>query len=501
MIPLRILVFLFVASTVSVSCRMQQTVQPASAQGPAAAGASSTKSGPDRSAISTDCTVPHSALPQGTTRVYIALRNGTDGTGKSAADARDGSTAERFDSILRCYAEGCPDKSIHKTEKLTVCISPGVFQTRGNYDFLINTPHPSQQGFTVGKGWKIHGSGVTQTTVQLSAYRTASAAKDPELLPADTGKGVVFSTNSDAASGIEISDLTIDANYPKLKALAQQQRVRALNLEAIHLRADEGGHWIHHVNVINTSGEIGGMDIRFETFPVWIYSVRPNSTPAPNSGNIIEHVSMSQFHGGAVCAIAIANVLAEVRNNSVDGYQIGYGGWSMGPVWFHDNVATGTDYGFNIDSLNNDGVRIESNQIIGPRKYGLVIGGGGTYKNFSIFHNTVQIKDGGVIGILFQGNVTKASVIDNSLRAEKSSSGNAIAIKNSSASRQIGPNLDNVYQSNHIDSGLKIAFYSPSQQTQNCIFGNVDERGNRRKDLTDSRGTPCVDDAGHADQK
>jgi len=499
MIYLRGLFFLLATSMVSVSC---SSIEPVPMQGRVGIKSARTgQPGPDQTAVSSDCTKPHSALPPGTTRVYIALRNGVDGTGKSASDARDGSTLERFDSILRCYAEGCHDKSVAKTEKLTVCLGPGVFQTKGNYDFLINTPHPSQQGFTVGKGWKIHGSGVAQTTVQLSVYRPVTDPKNAELFPVGTGRGVVFSTNSDAASGIEISDLTIDANYPKLKALAKQEGVRALNLEGIHLRADEGGHWIHNIDVINMSGEIGGMDPRFETFPVWIYSVRPNSTPEQNSGNIIEHVTMSQFHGGLVCAIAIANAVAEVRNNKVDGYQIGYGGWSMGPVWFHDNVATGTDYGFNIDSLNNDGVRIESNQIIGPRKYGFVVGGGGVYKNFSIAHNTIQIKDGGVIGILFQGNVTKAAIADNTLRAERSASGNSIAIKNYSASRQIGPNQNNVYQSNHIDTGLKIAFYAPSQQSQNCMFGNVDERGNRRKDFADNHGTPCVEDAGHTGQK
>src|SRR5258708_7221508 len=328
---LRVLFLLVSASMVSVSCSMQQTVQPAAAQDPAATdSASASRPDLDRNAISAACTMPHSALPPGTTRVYIALRNGVDGTGKAPSSARDGSTAARFDSILRCYAEGChdgsnPDKSVPKTEKLTVCLGPGVFQTKGNYDFLINTPHPSQQGFTVGKGWKIHGSGVAQTTIQLSAYRAVTDPKNVELLPVATGTGVVFSTNSDAASGIEISDLTIDANYPKLKALAQQQGVRALNLEAIHLRADEGGHRIHHVNVINTSGEIGGLDIRIETFPVWIYSVQPTSKPEQNSGNIIDHVTMSQFHAGQCTAIAVANAVAEVRDTAVHRYHTGDG--------------------------------------------------------------------------------------------------------------------------------------------------------------------------------
>ena len=39
-----------------------------------------------------DCSADANSLPRGTTRVYIALRSGKDGTGSSMADARDGST-------------------------------------------------------------------------------------------------------------------------------------------------------------------------------------------------------------------------------------------------------------------------------------------------------------------------------------------------------------------------------------------------------------------------
>ncbi|HWX54514.1 MAG TPA: hypothetical protein VN176_07965 [Verrucomicrobiae bacterium] len=450
-----------------------------------------------QSTVSTDCTRETAKVPRGFTRVYIGQRNGQDGPGASWSDARDGSTAESFDKVLRCFSEGCQDsdnrgKSVPKTEKLIVCIGPGVFQSNGTYDYIINVPHTSHKGFTLGREWKIHGSGVAQTTVQLIAYRRSVEPKDPEILPARTGHGLVFSTNSDGASGIEISDLTVDANYPYLKTLAQKEGVQALNLEAIHLRADEGGHWIHNVNVIHASGEIGTISGMFETFPVWIASVRAKSTPADNSGNIIENVTMSQFHGGLCTAIAVANATAEVRNNAVNGYQIGYGGWSMGAAWFHDNIASGTDYGFNIDSLNNDGVRIESNQIIAPRKYGFVIGGGGTYRNFILSHNTIQIKDGGVIGILFRGNVTKSVIAENTLLADRASTGNAIAIKNASAGHQTGPNLDNTYQSNRIDSSLKAVFYAPSRQSQNCFFGNVDEQGRPRSDLKDNHSGPCV---------
>lgn|SRR5215471_9013741 len=447
------------------------------------------------SKASADCTEDAARVPKGYSRVYIAQRNGKDGSGRSSSDARDASTAASFDTILRCLSEGCPagpsEKAVPKTENLIVCIGPGIFQTKGTYDFLIAVPRTSQQGFTIGKGWKIHGSGVSKTTLQLIDYRRSVEPKDPETLPAATAHGVVLSTNSDDASGIEISDLTIDGNYPQLKAQAKQQGIKALNVEAIHLRSNEGGHWIHQVNVINASGEVGGMFGTFEIFPVWIVSVS-NSDPTQNKNNLIENVTMSQFHGGLCTAIAVANALAEVRNNYVDGYQIGYGGWSMGPVWFHDNVAVHTDYGFNIDSLKNDGVKIESNRIIAPKKFGFVIGGGGVYTRFHIFQNTIQIKDGGVIGIVFQGNVTKSVIESNTLTAERSAAGNSLAIKNYSAGRQSGANQDNIYQSNRIDSSLKTGFYAPSQQSRNCFFGNVDERGNPRKDLKDNHAGSCL---------
>src|SRR5262249_44809758 len=164
------------------------------------------------SKISADCTEDAARLPKGYSRVFIAQRNGKDGSGRSLNDARDGSTAANFDAVLRCLSEGCPagqgEKPVAKTEKLIVCIGPGVFQSKGQYESFLGLPHPSQQGFTIGKGWKVHGSGVAKTTVQLVDYRRSVEPKDPEIFPPNTAHGVVFSTNSDEASGIEISDLT-----------------------------------------------------------------------------------------------------------------------------------------------------------------------------------------------------------------------------------------------------------------------------------------------------
>ena len=90
----------------------------------------------------------------------------------------------------------------------------------------------------------------------------------------------------------------------------------------------------------------------------------------------------------------------------------------MGKMSFHDNTATNTAYGFNIDSLENEQVIITHNQIIHPREYGIVVGGGGHYANFEISDNTFQINSRSVTPILLQGNVTNARIERNTFIAD-----------------------------------------------------------------------------------
>ncbi len=450
------------------------------------------------SSSASDCSSQSKSLPQGITRVYVALRNGVDGSGSSMADARDGSTVAAFDTILRCYSEGCtnpqdPKKSVAKTENLTVCLGPGTFSTLGAYDYLIAVPHPNPAGFTIGKGWKIHGAGKDKTVVKLSDYLPITDPKNLQHMPVNSGIGLVFGTNSDNASGIEISDLTIDGNYPELKSRARQHGVTALTLEAIHLRSDLGGHRIHDVNVVNAAAEIGAISQRWEAFPVWILSV-DRSKPGQDRDNIIENVSMKQSVCLVCTAICIANATADVRNNVVEGVQIGYGGWDLAGGSFHDNTAINTDYGFNIDSLVNNGVTIERNKIIHPRKFGFAVGGDTTFANFKFLDNTVQIDRSGVIGFVLRGNVTGAVIMGNKLLADNSSGASATAFKNYPATRQSGPNHDNVYQSNQIAAGMSLVFKASSQKSQNCFFDNRDERGNPRKDMPENHGGACVAD-------
>jgi len=450
------------------------------------------------SSSASDCSSQSKSLPQGTTRVYIALRNGVDGSGSSMADARDGSTVAAFDTILRCYSEGCtnpqnPKKSVAKTENLTVCLGPGTFSTLGAYDYLIAIPHPNPAGFTIGKGWKIHGAGKDKTVVKLSDYLTITDPKNLQHMPVNSGIGLVFGTNSDNASGIEISDLTIDGNYPELKSRARQHGVIALTLEVIHLRSDLGGHRIHDMNVVNAAAEIGAISQRWEAFPVWILSV-DRSKPGQDRDNIIENVSMKQTVCLVCTAICVANATAEVRNNVVEGVQIGYGGWDLAGGSFHDNTAINTDYGFNIDSLVNNGVTIERNKIVHPRKFGFAVGGDTTFANFKFLDNTVQIDRSGAIGFVFRGNVTGALIMGNKVLADNSSGASATAFKNYPATRQSGPNHDNVYQSNQIAAGMSLVFKASSQKSQNCFFDNRDERGNPRKDMPENHGGACVAD-------
>jgi hypothetical protein len=356
--------------------------------------------------LSSDCTVKE--LPQGFSRIFIAfkpiaskpaarLRN--QGGSGTVNDPYDGSTAEKFDSILRGRSEA-------RQQNLIVCIGAGTFQTEGTYDFIVNVAHKTARGFTLNKNWKIHGAGAGRTILKLISF-----FPNPPNLDKGTGVGVVFSTYDDSSSGIEISDLSIDDNYPELKPVATQQRISTLNLGAIQLRSDEGGHWIHRVNVVHAAGEIN------EAFPVWIYSVN-SKAPSLNTGNIIEYVTMTGWSGGQCTAVAIANALGEVRNNAVDGYQIAYGGWTLGKVSFHDNLATNTDYGFNIDSLQNDGVIIQNNRIIHPRSWGIVVGGGGRYANFQIVGNTIALNSRSAVAIRLQGNVTNALIEKNKFIAD-----------------------------------------------------------------------------------
>ncbi|MGH9512030.1 MAG: right-handed parallel beta-helix repeat-containing protein [Terriglobales bacterium] len=400
--------------------------------------------------------------------IFIAIRkDGANGSGVKA-DPFDGSTKTKFDTILRDRAEA-------RESGLIVCIGRGTFDTEGSYDYIIGVGHQGAMdhkyplaGFTVGKNWKIHGSGSSgagRTTLRLS-----------DIYPYPR-KGIplgatVVSTISDSASGVEISDLEIDDNYRAIPGNA--------NLAAISLRSDEGGNWIHRVNVINAEGRFS------EAFPVLTMSV--NFHEAPSKNNVIEYVTMSHWGGGQCTAIAMANATGEVRHNQVNGYQIAFGGWALGPTSFRDNTAIDTEYGFNFDSDNNTGVIVQNNSIIHPQSYGIVIGGSARYSNFKILANTIEVNKNSVDAILLQGHVTHALISDNHFIADSRSIpfSKAIAFKGDG-------NNNNAYNSNHIDRRFEVA--KPDKTS--CIFSNVDEMGRPIETLRNTQSKECVSELHH----
>jgi hypothetical protein len=446
-------------------------------------------------AISTECQGPR---PAGFARVYIGFPASGPGTG-TAANPFDGSTQMAFDGLLRNISEQTAPIPIdpetgnaYSATNLIVCLAPGTFQTVGNWDWVIAVGHTlgtpgtasNPGGFTLNRNWHFHGAGADKTVMRL-----AKVLPNPPLLhyPPNTGFGEVFGTHDDNASGIEISDLTIDDNYPALKVPAMQGGVGALNLLAIVLRADLGNHWIHRVNIINASGELG---LANEAFPVLIQSVKagvPDGTARDNNNNLIEYVVMSNFGANTGTAITIANAVAEVRYNVVNGAGIAYGGWDLGLAYFHDNFAIDSNYGFNIDSLKNNGTMIDYNDIMSPRSYGIVLGGPSpyTFTNMTLLYNTITLSNSGSFGLILQGNVTNSIISRTNFVCPPFLSGLGIYVKG-------GGNFGNDFQYNQIASSLGIAFVSPSTKGQNCVFGNWNEAGTARSDFTNTVGAPCV---------
>lgn len=448
---------------------------------------------------SQDCTA---AVPAGFTRIYIGLPSaGGKQSGTSFSDPLDGSSAEKFDTILRTISEGqrptWGTQSNIAPENLIVCLSSGTFQTNGQYDWKLNIGHTQgvERGFTVEKNWKIHGRGPDHSTLQLASFLPDQFV-DQSGAPLSGGRNVVIGTHSPQSSGVEISDLTIDANHDRLTSPGGLP----LNLEGIILRSDQGGHWIHNVTVTGASGDVGFINVVFETFAVQIWGNSQPMDPQQNTGSIIEKVSVihpgsptisGSSPGGAIDGIVVNNAVAEIRNNVVDGYTLGYGGWAMGAANFHDNIARNVAYGFNNDSFNNSGVILQSNQIIHPAFFGIVIGGGGpnvTFSNWSITGNTIEMKADGSIALLLRGQVQNSVFSGNTISNDGGS--NVTAIWSYPAVSGVA-NTRLAFQGNHIDNTMAINFSQDPNFGADCRFQNRDLQGNALPNFPDNSSAQC----------
>ena len=451
---------------------------------------------------SRDCTVP--IVPAGFTRIFIgAPARGGQQSGASAKDPLDGTSVDRFDAILRTIAEGeRPTWGAQKDiapENLIVCLASGTFQTNGQYDWRFSIGHTLGKpvGFTMEKNWKIHGSGVSRTTLQLAGYMPFEF----DNLNGGTfsgGRNVALGTHSPAASGIEISDLTIDANHDHLTPVGGPP----LSLAAITLRSLQGGHWVHDVNVIGAGSDPGFTNIKYETFIVRIWGHSLTLDSSESTGNLVENVHVSKPGrsmangsplGGAADGIVVSNAKTEVRNNVVEGYQIGYGGWNMNEVWFHNNIARNTHFGFNTDSLTNTNVILESNQFIHPLSYGIVIGGDGTIHTFAgwkVINNTVQLNAPSSLGIILRGQVQRSVFSGNTIQSDGGTASDSVALLSFAAQSGLA-NLNNAFQNNHIEKSMRIDFSQDPNFNSNCRFNNRDLQGQLRQDFPDNSSTQC----------
>jgi hypothetical protein len=450
---------------------------------------------------SQDCTVP--AVPTDFTRIFIgAPARGGQQSGTSAKDPLDGTTADKFDTILRTIAQGeRPTWGTQKNiapENLIVCMASGTFQTNGGYDGGTDGQRQGNHlGFTVEKNWKIHGRGTNHTILRLANYVPGQFV-DRDGSAFNGGRNIVITTHSVESSGVEVSDLTIDANHDQLTAPGGP----ALNLAAIVLRSEQGNHWIHNVNVIGASGDAGFRNVLYEAFAVQIWGNSLTLDPHESTGSLIEKVTVTKPGlpmtsgsppGGAMDGIVVNTAMAEVRNNVVEGYLIAYGGWAMENVWFHDNVARDSYYGFNADSLTNNGVILQSNQFIHPVLYGMVIGGGGTsntFSNWSVLNNSVQMNTTDSIGIVLQGQVQNSVFTGNMIQSDGGAAHNLSAIFSYSAKSGLS-NFNNVFQDNHIDKSMRIDFSQDPNFNNNCRFQNRDLQGLVRQDFPDNSSSKC----------
>ena len=452
--------------------------------------------------LSSDCTAP---VPAQFTRIYIGIPSpGGQQSGTSALDPLDGSTADKFDTVLRTIAEGqrptWGTQSQIPPENLIVCIGPGVFHTQGQYDWVVGagrTQGASNVGFTVEKNWRIHGHGTHQTMLELAGFAEGEF-QDSAGTPFTGGSNTVIGTHSDDASGIEISDVTINANHDNLNRASGLP----LNLDAIVLRSLHGGHWIHDVHIVGVSGDLGVRNSRYETFPVLIWGDNQALDPSQSQGNLVERVTLSRpgstvgpgsFPGGAVTAIAVANAAAEVRNNNLDGYSIAYGGWAMQSVWFHDNVGINNRYGFNTDSWNNFDVTLQSNRFIHPSLYGIVLGGASQQQKFSrwsIRDNTIEVDAPHVVGVILQGQVQGVTFESNKVFSDSPPPKNVTAIYSFPTVNGV-TNFGNSFVNNQIDSSQHIDFSRDPDFNTNCRFQNRDLHGHPLPDFPDNTNSPA----------
>jgi hypothetical protein len=459
---------------------------------------------PFHSFPSPDC---QGTAPAGFTRIFVG-RPASKGShsGISADDPLDGTTADKFDTILRTISQGqFPTWGAQKNigpENLVVCVMNGTFATNGFSHSFPGDLHSGEQlgsdvGFSVGTKWRIHGQGPGQTTLKLVTYlRQEFATNDGSIVMG--GSNTVISNNSFQTFGVEVSDLTLDANHDGMT----NDGGTPLNLSAISLRSVKGGNRIHNVEVRGASGDLGFLNIVYESFAIQIWGEPSQPGGFENEDNLIENINVhkpgkavlsGESAGGKMDGIVVSNASAEVRSNSVENAIIGYGGWLMHGVNFHDNVAQNVGYGFNADSFTNTAVTLRSNQIIHPAFYGIVIGGGqpdNVFSGWTVSDNTIVLGYSRTAGIVLRGHVSNSTFSGNTITADRPVH-QALAIFSYEIANGFA-SPDNAFELNTVDKSLLVDFSQDPSFNSDCRYQNADLQGNPIQSFANNSSSPCT---------
>lgn len=213
--------------------------------------------------------------------VWVAVRtDGARGSG-TQSDSYNGSTAERFDEIMR----NLPNPA-------TVHIGPGVFETRGEAAGLAVPP-----GWRPKSGQRILGSGMGVTTLKIVGATGTNYHHD------------AIGTTDEYLDGFEVSELTVDCNvegqpnpHVACGAIALRggcRHVRIRRVRAIHFGSKapgtvENGYYVENFVFYVAATPPPAVETHGDTYDC-VYEDCVAETPGPNN----VHNSTIFHFGGA----------------------------------------------------------------------------------------------------------------------------------------------------------------------------------------------------------
>ena len=355
--------------------------------------------------------------------IWIGIRSdGNRGKG-TRASPYDGSTTEKFDAILSRLWQ-------NRVENITINILPGTYSTVGNGGYIPGY-QDLLEGWRCHSGWHIRGAGKDQTRLILSKIYQS---------PFDgLFGGVIIATTDSSVSHVTVENLTLDCNHSKIGN--KKSTEAGVALSGTH-------HTIRNVRVVNVAG------LGYEAFPIAI-----GSNNLDSFNNLIEFCEIRDWHGGTGGSITISNnnnnqkppitwTTGIVRNNSVSGTHIGYGGWGMKGVVFSNNTAQNCTYAVNIDSLNNSSVVFNKNQFLKCTSYGMVFA---NCHKFLLQNNTITLKPGAGPFLFLLENNSDFDVRSNTFKAPPGNSPSIAATRHPDTLRG-----QFIFSSNSCPPGSKI---------------------------------------------